>query len=43
MKWQKIQKFFPGNQYFVKGVGTKSKKIAKETKLFAKNEDLVQG
>ena len=43
IKWQKNQKFLPRKQYLVKKIGTKSKKIAKETKVFAKNEDSVQG
>jgi len=43
MKWQKIQKFLPRNQYLVKEIGTKSKKIAKETKVFAKKRGFSPG
>ena len=43
MKWQKNQKFSPRNQYLVKEIGTKSKKIAKETKVFAKKRGFSPG
>ena len=43
MKWQETQKFLPRNQYLVKGIGTKSKKMAKETKGFAKKRGFGPG